>query len=527
MQPRSFYNDIDVPSSFFVGQRLRQNHPSVKYRESSVKEEDVRAGTIPREEQERCGTCAYWRYGLCQLVEGSIDAFFTCKLWELPVRTFREGGSQEIVEMCDNERGVHRLFFELKADPAAKTWIPYLPKPEKYKHKKYGDIVITESRNLHFVTQFEDRVYGQDLPIDMEHETEIDGEGHRTVKPEHTIGGYIRKMRQNVDGSVDAFVEWTKAGVEVVKSGALKYFSPQWLEGYRDNKGKLHTDVAVGGALTATPYFKETDLRPLVSTAEALVSRSPGGVGTEYRFSSKEEHVTVKKDPKDAKDDDKNKGFLTSLMERIGFKGSEDEFVDRLKPLVEDGDPADPGDGSFADGDEVMISASELADFRKLQKENKELRTMSEKNAVDTKSMSERLATMEHDKLERKFGDVYEGKDPASGDLDPECHFAGAREKKVKFMIALSEKFGADSDELKEYIAEQRTHAKQLATSDLLKEFGVVGEGATDGSAYAQLQVKANAILEKGDAKNFNEALTLAEDRNPTLREQHTKEMRR
>lgn len=83
-------DEIGIDSAFFTGPRLRKNHPSAKYRASDVSEDDVRTDAIPREEQERCGTCAFWRYGLCQLVEGSIDSFFTCNFWERPVRTFRE-----------------------------------------------------------------------------------------------------------------------------------------------------------------------------------------------------------------------------------------------------------------------------------------------------------------------------------------------------------------------------------------------------------------------------------------------------
>lgn len=81
--------EIGIDSAFYTGPRLRKNHPSVKYAESDVSEEDVRAGTVSQEDQQRCGTCAFWRYGLCQLVEGSIDAFFTCEFFERPVRTFK------------------------------------------------------------------------------------------------------------------------------------------------------------------------------------------------------------------------------------------------------------------------------------------------------------------------------------------------------------------------------------------------------------------------------------------------------
>ena len=78
--------------------------------------------------------------------------------------------------------------------------------------------------------------------------------------------GYATALRQNSDGSVDAYSEWTQDGVKTMEAGKYRYFSPQWREVWHDAEGAVHTDVAVGGALTARPFFKEKYLRPLVAS---------------------------------------------------------------------------------------------------------------------------------------------------------------------------------------------------------------------------------------------------------------------
>lgn len=245
-------NNTPVGDTLVDPRKKHKDNEAVQYRESDVDVEQARANLIPLEDQVRCGTCAFYQFGRCQLVEGDIDAFYTCSLYEQPSKTFHD-----LVSFCDAEFGESHLFFEVSA-PADKTWIPYLPKPGQYKHPKYGTIGLSQERNAHFVDQFDKRVYGQNLPIDIEHDPE-------TLKNPGPMG-YATKMRQNKDGSVDAHIEWTDVGLKMMETGRYRYFSPQWREVWADSKGVVHTDVAVGGALTARPFFKEKHLRPLVAS---------------------------------------------------------------------------------------------------------------------------------------------------------------------------------------------------------------------------------------------------------------------
>jgi 2'-5' RNA ligase len=153
----------------------------------------------------------------------------------------------------------HRLFNSI-AFAEAPTWIPYLPKPGSYAHPRYGTITITTDRNARFVSNFSNAVYQDHLPIDAEHETKLSG-----------AVGWITAMRQNADGSADAKVDWTDRGRSFFAAGRFRYFSPEWYDAWEDPATRTqHRDVAIGGALTTRPFFKDPALRPLFASEGSL-----------------------------------------------------------------------------------------------------------------------------------------------------------------------------------------------------------------------------------------------------------------
>lgn len=154
--------------------------------------------------------------------------------------------AHEVADLCADGHGF-RLFNELLefADPP--KLIPYLPKPGTYNSPRYGEIKITKKRNENFVSNFENKVYQEKLPVDCEHETKLSG-----------ACAWITELLLNEDGSVDARVEWTDRGTALIESDRFKYFSPEWFEEWQDPAtDKKYKDVAVGGALTTRPFFKE------------------------------------------------------------------------------------------------------------------------------------------------------------------------------------------------------------------------------------------------------------------------------
>ncbi|MGE3510718.1 MAG: phage protease [Vicinamibacterales bacterium] len=159
----------------------------------------------------------------------------------------------EAVDANGNEKG--RLF--IPQTFSEDNWINYLPLPGVYEHARYGKEQFTAERNKRFVEGFKSRVYQQHLPIDAEHQTKLSG-----------AVGWIEDMRQNDDGSVDARIDWTERGKTLLQKDAFRYFSPEIYHQWTAPTGETYTDVAVGGAITTRPYFKESSLRPLAASEE-------------------------------------------------------------------------------------------------------------------------------------------------------------------------------------------------------------------------------------------------------------------
>src|SRR4051794_3584877 len=83
-------------------------------------------------------------------------------------------------------------------DVSGAEWIPFLPKPGRYEHPKFGDVNIDTARNQRMVDSVQNKVYQDKVPLDLEHDLKASG-----------AVGWISDARMNADGSGDAFVEWT------------------------------------------------------------------------------------------------------------------------------------------------------------------------------------------------------------------------------------------------------------------------------------------------------------------------------
>lgn len=212
-----------------------------------------------------CYSCRFYKFGSCNIVEGTIEAQMCCDLFTKlpqvslnPEHMASEGDREfDLAEIAATEAGTYRLFNELtEAFAEPPEWIPLMPTPGSYKHPKYGNIKITAERNEKFVKHFQSGKYQEQVPIDLEHETKLSG-----------AAGWIRELRSNSDGSVDAKVEWTDRGEQAIKADRFKYVSPEWYEKWSDPiTGETYSDILIGAALTTRPFFKEKALRPLVAS---------------------------------------------------------------------------------------------------------------------------------------------------------------------------------------------------------------------------------------------------------------------
>lgn len=164
-----------------------------------------------------------------------------------------------------HERDSWALFMPFRFAEPPKRY-QYLPPPGNFVSGKYGEVMITKERNERFVRNFRDGIYDQKLPIDLEHDFKLSG-----------AAGYVEDLVLNEDFSVDAVPSWNPRGTTMIEQDRFRYFSPEWYDKWvRPEDGKVFYDVAIGGALTTRPFFKEKSLRSLVATEQglAIIERS-------------------------------------------------------------------------------------------------------------------------------------------------------------------------------------------------------------------------------------------------------------
>ena len=243
--------------------KMPKGDARARYREADLEVEGEDA------DLKACGKCRFYKWGSCNLVEGTIEADDVCNLFLPKPLTYLPEPS--IYTAADGED--FRLFVE-QSFAEAPEWVNIIPKSGVYSHPKYGKIVLDKARAERFVKNFDDRVYQQDVPITLD--AEHDGKWSGAM-------GYYEELRVNEDGSVDAKVKWTERGRTLVEGEQFRYFSPEWHELWRDPATlQVHQDVLVGGAITTRPFFKESALRPLVASEGSIFA--PEGSGPEYEL---------------------------------------------------------------------------------------------------------------------------------------------------------------------------------------------------------------------------------------------------
>ncbi|MBR8137193.1 phage protease [Burkholderia cenocepacia] len=126
------------------------------------------------------------------------------------------------------------------------TWVT-VTRTGQFKHPTYGDFEITQKTLQDIVTNFDRRVYGQDVFIDVAHE------------PKNGAAAKVLKLA--VEGNkLRALVEWTPFGVASVRQKGYRYLSIDYTENYRDNEGgAAHGPLMFGAGLVTRPFVKHLD----------------------------------------------------------------------------------------------------------------------------------------------------------------------------------------------------------------------------------------------------------------------------
>lgn len=132
------------------------------------------------------------------------------------------------------------------SDGAKTSWIT-LTRVGQFNDPRYGDFEITHAMLAQMVANFDNRVLGQDVFIDVAH------------KPDD--GAAAKVMRLSVeDGRLRALVEWTPFGVRSIKEKGFTYLSAEYHEAWTDNEKKQqHGCVLLGAGLTNRPVISRLD----------------------------------------------------------------------------------------------------------------------------------------------------------------------------------------------------------------------------------------------------------------------------
>lgn len=349
-------------------------------------------------------------------------------------------GMHEVADLCADGRAL-KLFNEFHfADPP--EWFNFLPKPGKYTSPVYGDIVITEERNQNFIDNFKKKVYQEKLPIDCEHDIAASG-----------AVGWIVDLKLNDEGGVDARSDWTDRGKELIEADRFKYFSPSWFSIWTDpvDPDTQINDVAIGGALTTRPFFKEKALRPLVAN-EKGISILDGDLKNLNGESVVVLNFTALAPV------DNSKGVETMAENKSGAETEQGLFAKFKEWLANEKptDPAKPEPKKAAEPEAVTPQA-----FSELQTK---LTASEAKNTTLESNLTkanERIDSLEKAARAKRFSETAK-------------EFLGEPAKHIAMMehLATADEKGEESELFKEYVAQQSAIAAQAKTAGLFTEVG-------------------------------------------------------
>ena len=126
---------------------------------------------------------------------------------------------------------------QTNAEGATKTWVTLI-QSGNFSDPRYGDFAITLDMLRQMVRNFDSRVLGKDVFIDVNHKLS-DG-----------AAGKVQKLSVE-GGRLRALVAWTPFGVDAIKQRGFTYLGAEYHEQWRDNeKQVLHGYVLLGASLT-------------------------------------------------------------------------------------------------------------------------------------------------------------------------------------------------------------------------------------------------------------------------------------
>lgn len=185
-----------------------------------------------------------------------------------------------------------------------------------------------------------------------------------------------------------------------------------------------------------------------------------------------------------------------------------------LRPLsraASETPPTTPEEGTMSDNPPESKTASEPIQLADVMRQLSEERAAREAAENERKTLAETVSKMAADTRRRAFTEEVEGRSHANnirwfGDIEPH----------VAHLESLAKAFGEDSAEVKFYVEQNRSRAKQLSEFKGFKEIGHSAAGA-EGSALAKLEAKAKAFSDADPKLTKEQAFARAVTENADL----------
>jgi len=132
---------------------------------------------------------------------------------------------------------------------AEESWVEILREGE-YKHNVYGKITIDRERLERIKANFESKVRGIDIALDVAHD------------PDRGAAGWIEELDVRPSSadpnkfSLWGRVRWTPWGKELIEGGVYRYISAEFGPWVDPETGKRYEDVLFAATLTNRPFIK-------------------------------------------------------------------------------------------------------------------------------------------------------------------------------------------------------------------------------------------------------------------------------
>lgn len=166
-------------------------------------------------------------------------------------------GAGRVISLDEDDReGTRRCMssaVEL-SENAQRTWVT-VTRTGSFTDPRYGRFEITPAMLAQMVKNFDAKVLGDDIFLDVDH------------KPGDGAAAKILALKVD-NGRLRAHVEWTPFGVDAVRTRGFRYLSAEFHEAFRDNEqSNEHGCVLLGAGLTIRPVIKRLDPVTLSVTA--------------------------------------------------------------------------------------------------------------------------------------------------------------------------------------------------------------------------------------------------------------------